>query len=292
LHQKIVFSKQKTETGEEDEDIFIIEKDGGSSCAICLIDYEEGDEISFSHNPACQHFFHRPCVLSWLRSHDACPCCRQDYLSFGDDDGEEGEENQTGEENTSGPDDENETRNTQLDHRLYGMEDLENSTASINFGSAVENGESSEPWDIRLERNMERLRRQVEDRAQAARNQIQEIRERRDTRRRHRDEEDDEEEEEGRLEQSIQLLRSQLARVREAAKREIENRRNRDRSITRTPSRSNISRRGREDRLDDAIQVVRSRLEDIATSGPANRLRQRSTRTVQSFMKHASKLRR
>lgn len=276
------------------DEIIVIEKDGGMSCAICLIDYEEGDIISCSHNPACQHFFHRACILSWLRSHDLCPCCRQDYLSFGDDNG--GKEDPKGTRNEQITRDESanirpnddETRNPQLD-RLYGMEDLESNTPTIG----LELESSAEPWDVRLERNMERLRRQVEDRVQAARNQI---RERRENHRRNREEQDDDDDdEEGRLEQSIQLLRSQLARVREAANREIQNRRNRDSNNgSRTaPSRSRINRtRGHEDhRFDDAIQVVRSRLEDIANSGTANRLREQSTRTVQNLMKHASKLR-
>jgi Ring finger domain len=43
--------------------------DPGSSppaCAICLIDYQTGDIISFSHNPRCQHFFHHSCITEWI----------------------------------------------------------------------------------------------------------------------------------------------------------------------------------------------------------------------------------
>jgi hypothetical protein len=55
-------------------------------CAICLVEYEAGDEISWSHNKSCNHAFHRECIIDWLISHDECPCCRHNYLSFGDDD--------------------------------------------------------------------------------------------------------------------------------------------------------------------------------------------------------------
>jgi hypothetical protein len=55
-------------------------------CAICLVEYEAGDEISWSHNKSCTHAFHRECIIDWLISHDECPCCRHNYLSLSDDD--------------------------------------------------------------------------------------------------------------------------------------------------------------------------------------------------------------
>jgi hypothetical protein len=55
-------------------------------CAICLVEYEAGDEISWSHNKSCTHAFHRECIIDWLISHDECPCCRHPYLSLCDDD--------------------------------------------------------------------------------------------------------------------------------------------------------------------------------------------------------------
>jgi hypothetical protein len=55
-------------------------------CAICLVEYEAGDEISWSHNKSCTHAFHRECIIDWLISHDECPCCRHNYLSLCDDD--------------------------------------------------------------------------------------------------------------------------------------------------------------------------------------------------------------
>lgn len=63
--------------------------DPTTACAICLSEYEDGDEISWSHHPNCSHFFHRSCIAEWLLSHDECPCCRLDFLSFDNDDDDE-----------------------------------------------------------------------------------------------------------------------------------------------------------------------------------------------------------
>jgi hypothetical protein len=60
--------------------------DDQEQCAICLVEYEAGDEISWSHNKSCTHAFHRECIIDWLISHDECPCCRHNYLSLCEDD--------------------------------------------------------------------------------------------------------------------------------------------------------------------------------------------------------------
>ncbi|GAA0142323.1 hypothetical protein LIER_03250 [Lithospermum erythrorhizon] len=52
------------ETNEEAED-----------CAICLTEYEDGDEIRVL--PQCGHGFHVQCIDMWLGSHSSCPSCRQ-----------------------------------------------------------------------------------------------------------------------------------------------------------------------------------------------------------------------
>jgi len=56
-----------------------------AACAICMEDYEEGDEICWSHNERCSHVFHRECIMEWLVRHDDCPCCRLNFLSLNDD---------------------------------------------------------------------------------------------------------------------------------------------------------------------------------------------------------------
>jgi len=60
--------------------------DAERTCAICLNEYADQDEISWSHNPKCNHFFHRECIAEWLMSHDECPCCRLNFLSFEEND--------------------------------------------------------------------------------------------------------------------------------------------------------------------------------------------------------------
>jgi hypothetical protein len=55
-------------------------------CAICLVEYQDGDEISWSHNKSCTHAFHRECIEEWLLTRDECPCCRRNYLRFSNED--------------------------------------------------------------------------------------------------------------------------------------------------------------------------------------------------------------
>jgi hypothetical protein len=61
-----------------------VDGEGLVPCAICLEDYEEGDNICWSHNRRCNHVFHQECIVEWLVRHDACPVCRQDFLSLED----------------------------------------------------------------------------------------------------------------------------------------------------------------------------------------------------------------
>lgn len=46
----------------------------GGTCAVCLGDFEEGDELKTM--PECLHSFHVHCIDMWLRSHSSCPICR------------------------------------------------------------------------------------------------------------------------------------------------------------------------------------------------------------------------
>lgn len=47
----------------------------GGECAICLGDFEKGEEIRVL--PQCGHAFHVSCIDTWLASHSSCPSCRQ-----------------------------------------------------------------------------------------------------------------------------------------------------------------------------------------------------------------------
>ncbi|KAK9698555.1 hypothetical protein RND81_08G112900 [Saponaria officinalis] len=52
---------------------------GLGGCAVCLYEYEDGEEIRRMRN--CQHVFHRSCVDRWIE-HDrkTCPLCRKPFV--------------------------------------------------------------------------------------------------------------------------------------------------------------------------------------------------------------------
>lgn len=45
-----------------------------SACAICLVDFSNGDKIRVL--PNCAHRYHVTCIDKWLLSHSSCPTCR------------------------------------------------------------------------------------------------------------------------------------------------------------------------------------------------------------------------
>lgn len=48
-----------------------------SSCPICLIDFQLGEEgVS---QMRCGHIFHSICIYRWLQSGDSCPVCRRSF---------------------------------------------------------------------------------------------------------------------------------------------------------------------------------------------------------------------
>lgn len=48
--------------------------DEGGTCAVCLGEFEEGEELR--KFPECMHCFHVACIDTWLCSHSSCPVCR------------------------------------------------------------------------------------------------------------------------------------------------------------------------------------------------------------------------
>jgi hypothetical protein len=52
------------------------------TCAICMEDYEDGDDVITGKN--CTHIFHRECILEWLgkASNELCPVCREEMLTM------------------------------------------------------------------------------------------------------------------------------------------------------------------------------------------------------------------
>ncbi|XP_022146710.1 RING-H2 finger protein ATL74-like [Momordica charantia] len=50
-----------------------------SVCAICLVDFLNGDEIRVL--PNCTHRYHVTCIDKWLLCHSSCPTCRHQLKS-------------------------------------------------------------------------------------------------------------------------------------------------------------------------------------------------------------------
>lgn len=52
-----------------------------ASCAVCLLDYDVGDEVVCSTRSVCPHAFHRDCILMWLeKGKKRCPICRNFFV--------------------------------------------------------------------------------------------------------------------------------------------------------------------------------------------------------------------
>jgi len=62
------------------------DNDGGDEeeqcCAICLVDYTEGDELRVL---PCGHYMHKSCVDAWLFNNPSCPNCRYSLRELVDD---------------------------------------------------------------------------------------------------------------------------------------------------------------------------------------------------------------
>eukprot|EP00540_Astrosyne_radiata_P001713 CAMPEP_0116843644 /NCGR_PEP_ID=MMETSP0418-20121206/12205_1 /TAXON_ID=1158023 /ORGANISM="Astrosyne radiata, Strain 13vi08-1A" /LENGTH=291 /DNA_ID=CAMNT_0004474425 /DNA_START=154 /DNA_END=1029 /DNA_ORIENTATION=- len=62
-----------------------------TTCDICLMDYEAGEEVAWSPNDACEHAFHKECIVDWILRNPKCPLCRNDYLHDSSKKKQEGE---------------------------------------------------------------------------------------------------------------------------------------------------------------------------------------------------------
>ena len=62
--------------------IYSHSNDFPTSCDICLMDYEVGEEVCWSPNEECTHAFHKDCMLDWLLRNPKCPVCRRDYVTI------------------------------------------------------------------------------------------------------------------------------------------------------------------------------------------------------------------
>ncbi|XP_062110215.1 E3 ubiquitin protein ligase RIE1-like isoform X2 [Humulus lupulus] len=48
-----------------------------SECCICLVSYDDGDEL---HALPCNHHFHSTCIVKWLKMNATCPLCKYNIL--------------------------------------------------------------------------------------------------------------------------------------------------------------------------------------------------------------------
>ena len=52
-----------------------------TQCPVCLADIEVGTTC---HRLPCNHHFHSPCILEWLKNKHTCPVCRFEILPPGE----------------------------------------------------------------------------------------------------------------------------------------------------------------------------------------------------------------
>ncbi|PAA76831.1 hypothetical protein BOX15_Mlig004450g2 [Macrostomum lignano] len=50
------------------------DKDSDKECVICMVEYENGDELRYL---PCAHSFHKACIDAWLMRSFTCPNCSQ-----------------------------------------------------------------------------------------------------------------------------------------------------------------------------------------------------------------------
>jgi hypothetical protein len=183
--------------------------------------------------------------MSWLKENNACPCCRQDYLSFGDDEQEHEEQREIRRSNTE--------NNLQAEDyfgisqhiidQLYGTGIFRSSVAPRERDN-VGTEDPSPETRVNVMRTVQRLSQHMEQHVSLARTQL---RDRLDTfRQRLQDQSVQEQttgnpshhDDERRWERSVELVRDHVDRLRGTVIREIQQRRDRD-HVTHTTNHGN-----------------------------------------------------
>ncbi|KAL4369009.1 hypothetical protein GQ457_05G000640 [Hibiscus cannabinus] len=61
------------------EELVVAKGDPPESCAVCLYEFENGEEIRWLRN--CRHVFHRACLDRWMdHGQITCPLCRTPFV--------------------------------------------------------------------------------------------------------------------------------------------------------------------------------------------------------------------
>lgn len=85
--EESILSKAISEDGSHTTDPSTSTEDSlpHSECCICMEKYLEGDHICTPTTNACNHVFHKSCVVEWLQRHNHCPLCRVNLVQDGYD---------------------------------------------------------------------------------------------------------------------------------------------------------------------------------------------------------------
>merc|ERR1712046_74588 len=60
----------------------------GQTCPICLSEIQHGatGALACVNLSSCSHFFHRKCLVEWVKVHPSCPSCRAPSILENKDD--------------------------------------------------------------------------------------------------------------------------------------------------------------------------------------------------------------